>query len=86
LVGLLVNSKRNWYVFWFSYKFSGWIANATQNAIDAPSDLAATSFDWAANATQNAIDATSDLVAGLFGGAAKATQTAIKAPSDFAAN
>jgi hypothetical protein len=73
----LDNSKRNWYEFWFSCNFSGWIANPTQNSIDAFSDLAATSFDRAVYAIQNAIDATSDLVVDSFGGTAKTTQNAI---------
>jgi hypothetical protein len=39
--------------------FSG-SSNATQNAIDSPSNLPTNSFCRAANATQNVIDAPSD--------------------------
>jgi hypothetical protein len=42
--------------------FSGGVANATQNAIGASSDLAANSFHGAANATQNTINTPSDYV------------------------
>jgi hypothetical protein len=58
---MFVQLKTQLICIWFSFKFSGWIANATKNSIDVPSDLAVTSFDRAACAIQKSNDAPYDL-------------------------